>query len=179
MEVNERRLHSSLRERVERGRGGEREEEEEDGGMERVGRKVYSSSNTLKAFENHHVVDINSGQMLSKHTAVLIDSFIVYRLSDLHSGHGEPVPISAQSLSLHQLGICAAAPRHGLSFCAETGLDHRIQNVGGVSMSPDCAIHLWDRGIKAHGRESRLSSQSNLTLTDTENDGKAEHDGGE
>ncbi|XP_053487996.1 teneurin-3 [Ictalurus furcatus] len=156
MEVNDRRLHSSLRERMERGRGGERAEEEEDGGMERLGRKVYSSSDTLKAFENHHVVDINSGEMLSKHTA-------------------------AQSLSLHQLGICSAAPRRGLSFCAETGLDHRVQNAGGVSISPDCAIHLWDRGVKAHGRESRMSSQSNsaLTLTDTENGGKAEHDGGE
>ncbi|XP_060740656.1 teneurin-3 isoform X1 [Tachysurus vachellii] len=154
MEVNERRLHSSLRERVERGRGGVREEEEEDGGMERHGRKVDSSSNTLKAFENHHVVDISSGEMLNKHTA-------------------------AQSLSLHQLGICAAAPRRGLSFCAETGLDHRIQNMGGVAISPDCAIHLWDRGVKAHGRESRLSSQSNstLSLTDMENDGKVEHDG--
>lgn len=85
----------------------------------------------------------------------------------------------AQSLSLHQLGICAAAPRRGLSFCAETGLDHRIQNAGGVSISPDCAIRLWDRGGKAHGCESRMSSQSNstLTLTDTENDGKVEHGG--
>ncbi|KAI5624951.1 teneurin-3 isoform X2, partial [Silurus asotus] len=83
-----------------------------------------------------------------------------------------------QSLSLHQLGICAAAPRHGLSFCAETGLDHRIQSAGGVSFSPDCTIGLWDRGINVHGRESRMSSRSNsaLTLTDTENDGKPEHD---
>lgn len=88
---------------------------------------------------------------------------------------------SAQSLSLHQLGMCAAAPRRGLNFCAETGLDHHIQNTGGVSISPDCAIHLWDRGVKAHGPESRMSSQSNstLTLTDTENDGKVEQDGGE
>lgn len=54
---------------MERGRGGEREEEEEDRRMERLGRKVYSSSDTLKAFEDHHVVDINSGEMLNKHTA--------------------------------------------------------------------------------------------------------------
>ncbi|KAF7706925.1 hypothetical protein HF521_018143 [Silurus meridionalis] len=138
---------------MERGRGGQREEESKDGRMERFGRKVYSSSDTLKAFENHHVMETNSGEMLSKHTA-------------------------AQSLSLHQLGICAAAPRHGLSFCAETGLDHRIQSAGGVSFSPDCTIGLWDRGINVHGRDSRMSSRSNsaLTLTDTENDGKPEHD---
>lgn len=84
---------------------------------------------------------------------------------------------AAQSLSLHQLGICAAAPRRGLSFCAETGLDHRVQNAGGVSISPDCSIQLWDRGVKVHGRDSRTSSQSNspLTLTDMESDGKVEH----
>lgn len=71
MEVKERRLHSSLRERVEGGRGGRREEEEEDGGIERLRRKVYSSSGTLKAFENHHVLEINSGKMLNKHSAGL------------------------------------------------------------------------------------------------------------
>ncbi|XP_053361895.1 teneurin-3 [Clarias gariepinus] len=155
MEVNERRLHSSPRERLERVRGGVRGGE--SGGMERLGRKVYSSSDTLKAFENHHVVDFNSGEMLSKHTA-------------------------AQSLSLHQLGICGAVPRRGLSFCAETGLDHHIQDAGGVSMSPDCGVRLWGRGGKGLGRtESRLSSRSNsaLTLTDTETDGRDEHDGGE
>lgn len=68
MEVNERRLHSSLRERVERGRGGKREE---DRGMERLSRKVHSSSDTLKPFENHHMVDMNSGEMLNKHTTGL------------------------------------------------------------------------------------------------------------
>lgn len=76
MEVNERRLHSSLRERIERGRGGKSEEEEEDGGMERLGRKVYSSSDTLKAFENHHMVDMNSGEMLSKYTTGLSMTYI-------------------------------------------------------------------------------------------------------
>lgn len=61
---------------MERGRGGEREDEEEDGGMERLGRKVYSSSDTLRAFENHHVVDMSSGEMLSKHTAGLSTLYV-------------------------------------------------------------------------------------------------------
>ncbi|RXN22128.1 teneurin-3 isoform X1 [Labeo rohita] len=86
----------------------------------------------------------------------------------------------SQSLSLRQLGICGPAPRRGLSFCAETGLSHHtqlsgadpIQNAGGIS--PDCAM-LW---VKAHGRDSQLSSRSNsaLTLTDTEQDNKSDQE---
>ncbi|KAL0175957.1 hypothetical protein M9458_028287, partial [Cirrhinus mrigala] len=63
-----------------------------------------------------------------------------------------------------------------------TGLSHHtqlsgadpIQNAGGIS--PDCAM-LW---VKAHGRDSQLSSRSNsaLTLTDTEQDNKSDQENG-
>uniref|UniRef100_A0A8B9KB38 Si:dkey-237h12.3 n=1 Tax=Astyanax mexicanus TaxID=7994 RepID=A0A8B9KB38_ASTMX len=95
---------------------------------------------------------------------------------------------AGQTLSLRQLGICGPAPRRGLSFCAETGLHHHVQPAGpdhlqnmGGGISPDCAIRLWGRGMKPHGHDSRMSSQSNsaLTLTDTEQDNKSDHDSGE
>uniref|UniRef100_A0A8C2D9I7 Si:dkey-237h12.3 n=1 Tax=Cyprinus carpio TaxID=7962 RepID=A0A8C2D9I7_CYPCA len=89
---------------------------------------------------------------------------------------------NTNSLSLRQLGICGPAPRRGLSFCAETGLSHhthlsgadQIQSAGGIS--PDCAM-LW---VKAHGRDSQLSSRSNsvLTLTDTEQDNRSDQENG-
>uniref|UniRef100_A0A8B9K8X7 Si:dkey-237h12.3 n=1 Tax=Astyanax mexicanus TaxID=7994 RepID=A0A8B9K8X7_ASTMX len=106
------------------------------------------------------------------------------RQNGLSNRHSAP----CQTLSLRQLGICGPAPRRGLSFCAETGLHHHVQPAGpdhlqnmGGGISPDCAIRLWGRGMKPHGHDSRMSSQSNsaLTLTDTEQDNKSDHDSGE
>ncbi|TRY89048.1 hypothetical protein DNTS_022165 [Danionella cerebrum] len=178
MEVKERRPYCSLsRSRKERGREWEREgnrdEGEGPGNRRHAGsssvltQKSYSSSETLKAFDQHP-----STQGLYGH-----------RMPDMVPRDTEEYRTPGQSLSLRQLGICGPAPRRGLSFCAETGLAHHtqhtgadhLQNVGGLS--PDCAM-LW---VKPHGRDSRLSSRSNsaLTLTDTEQDNKADAGNGE
>ncbi|XP_073710432.1 teneurin-3 isoform X5 [Misgurnus anguillicaudatus] len=179
MEVKERRPYCSLsRSRRERGRDGEREGDKEEGEGYREGpgnrrnaasssvvtQKSYSSSETLKAFDQHP-----STQGLYGH-----------RMPDMVPRDVEEYRAPGQSLSLRQLGICGPAPRRGLSFCAETGLSHHaqlsgadhIQNAGGIS--PDCAM-LW---VKSHGRDSQLSSRSNsaLTLTDTEQDNKSDQE---
>uniref|UniRef100_A0A8B9K5F3 Si:dkey-237h12.3 n=1 Tax=Astyanax mexicanus TaxID=7994 RepID=A0A8B9K5F3_ASTMX len=181
MEVKERQQFCSLsRSRRERRTGGEREE---DGGMEGLGerrhaptsvltQKSYSSSETLKAFD---------------HPAGT-QSLYSHRMPDMVPTEAEEYRAPGQTLSLRQLGICGPAPRRGLSFCAETGLHHHVQPAGpdhlqnmGGGISPDCAIRLWGRGMKPHGHDSRMSSQSNsaLTLTDTEQDNKSDHDSGE
>uniref|UniRef100_W5L7F4 Teneurin transmembrane protein 3 n=1 Tax=Astyanax mexicanus TaxID=7994 RepID=W5L7F4_ASTMX len=178
MEVKERQQFCSLsRSRRERRTGGEREE---DGGMEGLGerrhaptsvltQKSYSSSETLKAFD---------------HPAGT-QSLYSHRMPDMVPTEAEEYRAPGQTLSLRQLGICGPAPRRGLSFCAETGLHHHVQPAGpdhlqnmGGGISPDCAIRLWGRGMKPHGHDSRMSSQSNsaLTLTDTEQDNKSDHD---
>ncbi|XP_076877219.1 teneurin-3 isoform X2 [Brachyhypopomus gauderio] len=178
MEVKERRQNCSLsRGRRERGRGGEGGQEEQgvmEGPADRrlpatsvLTQKSYSSSETLKAF------DQQPGQQMYTH-----------RMPDAAPGEGDDYRAPGQTLTLRQLGLCSGVPRRGLSFCAETGLGHHVQpsgtdhvqNVGGIS--PDCATRLWGRGIKPHGRDSRLSSQSNsaLTLPDAEQDDRSEHD---
>ncbi|XP_016111473.1 teneurin-3-like [Sinocyclocheilus grahami] len=179
MEVKERRPYCSLsRSRRERGRDWEREGDREEGEGYREGpsnrrqtgsssvltQKSYSSSETLKAFDQHP-----STQGLYGH-----------RMPDMVPRDTEEYRAPGQSLSLRQLGICGPAPRRGLSFCAETGLSHhtqlsgadQIQNAGGIS--PDCAM-LW---VKTHGRDAQLSSRSNsaLTLTDTEQDNKSDQE---
>uniref|UniRef100_A0A8C2I3V0 Si:dkey-237h12.3 n=1 Tax=Cyprinus carpio TaxID=7962 RepID=A0A8C2I3V0_CYPCA len=176
MEVKERRPYCSLsRSRRERGRDWEREGDREEGEGYREGpgnrrhtgsssvltQKSYSSSETLKAFDQHP-----STQGLYGH-----------RMPDMVPRDTEEYRVG---LSLRQLGICGPAPRRGLSFCAETGLSHhthlsgadQIQSAGGIS--PDCAM-LW---VKAHGRDSQLSSRSNsaLTLTDTEQENKSDQE---
>uniref|UniRef100_A0A8C2CRD4 Si:dkey-237h12.3 n=1 Tax=Cyprinus carpio TaxID=7962 RepID=A0A8C2CRD4_CYPCA len=181
MEVKERRPYCSLsRSRRERGRDWEREGDREEGEGYREGpgnrrhtgsssvltQKSYSSSETLKAFDQHP-----STQGLYGH-----------RMPDMVPRDTEEYRAPGQSLSLRQLGICGPAPRRGLSFCAETGLSHhthlsgadQIQSAGGIS--PDCAM-LW---VKAHGRDSQLSSRSNsvLTLTDTEQDNRSDQENG-
>uniref|UniRef100_A0A671KT16 Teneurin-3-like n=1 Tax=Sinocyclocheilus anshuiensis TaxID=1608454 RepID=A0A671KT16_9TELE len=128
--------------------------------------KSYSSSETLKAFDQHP-----STQGLYGH-----------RMLDMVPRDTEEYRAPGQSLSLRQLGICGPAPRRGLSFCAETGLSHhtqlsgadQIQNAGGIP--PDCAM-LW---VKTHGRDAQLSCRSNsaLALTDTEQDNKSGQENG-
>uniref|UniRef100_A0A4W4EMW3 Teneurin transmembrane protein 3 n=1 Tax=Electrophorus electricus TaxID=8005 RepID=A0A4W4EMW3_ELEEL len=179
MEVKEHRLNCSLsRARRERGRERGRGEEDEgvtEGPGERrlpatsvLTQKSYSSSETLKAFDQQSATQ----------------PMYAHRMPDAAPGDGDDYRAPGQTLSLRQLGLCSGAPRRGLSFCAETGLSHHVQpsgadhvqNIGGIS--PDCASRLWGRGIKLHGRDSRLSSQSNsaLTLTDAEQDDRSEHD---
>ncbi|XP_072519014.1 teneurin-3 isoform X2 [Salminus brasiliensis] len=180
MEVKDRQQFCSLsRTRRERRIGGERDEEG-DGGMEGLSerrhaptsvltQKSYSSSETLKAFDQ----------------PAATQSLYTRRMPDMVPAETEEYRAPGQTLSLRQLGICGPVPRRGLSFCAETGLHHHVQSAGpdhiqnmGGGISPDCAMRLWGRGMKSHGHDSRLSSQSNsaLTLTDTEQDNKSDHD---
>uniref|UniRef100_A0A4W4ELM0 Teneurin transmembrane protein 3 n=1 Tax=Electrophorus electricus TaxID=8005 RepID=A0A4W4ELM0_ELEEL len=159
MEVKEHRLNCSLS----RGPG-----ERRLPATSVLTQKSYSSSETLKAFDH----------MMAFFLCLYM---VLIGLGDLCFSI-----LAGQTLSLRQLGLCSGAPRRGLSFCAETGLSHHVQpsgadhvqNIGGIS--PDCASRLWGRGIKLHGRDSRLSSQSNsaLTLTDAEQDDRSEHDSG-
>uniref|UniRef100_A0A8C2PPQ7 Si:dkey-237h12.3 n=1 Tax=Cyprinus carpio TaxID=7962 RepID=A0A8C2PPQ7_CYPCA len=167
MEVKERRPYCSLSRRDREEGEGYREgpgNRRHTGSSSVLTQKSYSSSETLKAFDQHP-----STQGLYGH-----------RMPDMVPRDTEEY--RAPGLSLRQLGICGPAPRRGLSFCAETGLSHhthlsgadQIQSAGGIS--PDCAM-LW---VKAHGRDSQLSSRSNsaLTLTDTEQENKSDQENG-
>ncbi|XP_050950398.1 teneurin-3 isoform X10 [Labeo rohita] len=129
--------------------------------------KSYSSSETLKAFDHDSSRLLYGGHVKE----------MVHREADEYSRQG-------QNFNLRQLGICEPATRRGLAFCAEMGLPHRGYSVGAGSdvdtenegvMSPERAMRLWGRGVKA-GRNSCLSSRSNsaLTLTDTEHENKSD-----
>ncbi|XP_030624718.1 teneurin-3 isoform X2 [Chanos chanos] len=180
MEVKERRPYCSLT-RSKRGRDREREGEREEEGhreghAERchtassavLTQKSYSSSETLRAFDQQPAPQLLYG----------------HRVPDMVPRDPEEYRAPGQTLSLRQLGICGPVPRRGLSFCAETGLSHQpgrlrpnhSQSVGGIS--PDNAMRLWGREVKSHGHDSQLSSRSNsaLTLTDTEQDNKSDNE---
>ncbi|KAJ8271773.1 hypothetical protein COCON_G00106320 [Conger conger] len=128
--------------------------------------KSYSSSETLKAFDH------DSSRLLYGS-----------RVKDtVHREADEYTRPAGQNFNLRQLGICEPAARRGLAFCAEMGLPHRGYTAGSepdpqseAVMSPEHAMRLWGRGVKA-GRNSCLSSRSNsaLTLTDTEHDNKSD-----
>ncbi|KAM6972681.1 teneurin-3 [Aplochiton taeniatus] len=185
MEVKERRPYCSLtksRRDKERHYTGSSGESEDCGGGGTQGPRVptqksYSSSETLKAFDQHQ-----------DHTRLLYGTSrttkdMVHRQPDQYARHG-------QHFSLRQLGICEPATRRGLAFCAEMGLPHRGYSVGTASdldteseavMSPERAMRLWGRGgLGKSGRSSCLSSRSNsaLTLTDTEHENKSDSDNG-
>ncbi|XP_056229066.1 teneurin-3 isoform X4 [Seriola aureovittata] len=138
--------------------------------------KSYSSSETLKAFDQHQ----DQTRLLYGTTKGHKD--MVHREQDDYSRQG-------QHFSLRQLGICEPPSRRGLAFCSEMGLPHRGFSVGTAPdldtdsqavMSPERAMRLWGRGglSKSSGRSSCLSSRSNsvLTLTDTEHDNKSDSD---
>ncbi|XP_056229063.1 teneurin-3 isoform X1 [Seriola aureovittata] len=140
--------------------------------------KSYSSSETLKAFDQHQ----DQTRLLYGTTKGHKD--MVHREQDDYSRQG-------QHFSLRQLGICEPPSRRGLAFCSEMGLPHRGFSVGTAPdldtdsqavMSPERAMRLWGRGglSKSSGRSSCLSSRSNsvLTLTDTEHDNKSDSDNG-
>uniref|UniRef100_A0AAV2LMT5 Teneurin N-terminal domain-containing protein n=1 Tax=Knipowitschia caucasica TaxID=637954 RepID=A0AAV2LMT5_KNICA len=141
--------------------------------------KSYSSSETLKAFDQHQ-----------DQTRLLYGTTKGHKEMVRHDHDDYTRP--GQHFSLHQLGICEPPPRRGLTFCSEMGLPHRGFSVGtcpdpdpdsGAIMSPERAMRLWGRGGlgKTSGRSSCLSSRSNsvLTLTDTEHDNKSDSDNGD
>uniref|UniRef100_A0A8C3G6G7 Teneurin transmembrane protein 3 n=1 Tax=Cyclopterus lumpus TaxID=8103 RepID=A0A8C3G6G7_CYCLU len=136
--------------------------------------KSYSSSETLKAFDQHQ----DQTRLLYGTTKGYKD--MVHREQDDYNRQG-------QHFSLRQLGICEPPSRRGLAFCSEMGLPHRGFSVGTAQdvdtdsqavMSPERAMRLWGRGGlgKSSGRSSCLSSRSNsvLTLTDTEHENKSD-----
>ncbi|XP_038570549.1 teneurin-3 isoform X4 [Micropterus salmoides] len=137
--------------------------------------KSYSSSETLKAFDQHQ----DQTRLLYGTTKGHKD--MVHREQDDYR--------QGQHFSLRQLGICEPPSRRGLAFCSEMGLPHRGFAVGTTQdldtdsqavMSPERAMRLWGRGGlgKSSGRSSCLSSRSNsvLTLTDTEHENKSDSD---
>uniref|UniRef100_A0A671XCW0 Teneurin transmembrane protein 3 n=1 Tax=Sparus aurata TaxID=8175 RepID=A0A671XCW0_SPAAU len=135
--------------------------------------KSYSSSETLKAFDQHQDQTRLLYGTTNRHKEM------VHREQDDYNRQG-------QHFSLRQLGICEPPSRRGLTFCSEMGLPHRGFSVGTAQdldtdsqavMSPERAMRLWGRGGlgKSSGRSSCLSSRSNsvLTLTDTEHENNA------
>ncbi|XP_076585560.1 teneurin-3 isoform X1 [Chaetodon auriga] len=140
--------------------------------------KSYSSSETLKAFDQHQ----DQTRLLYGTTKGHKD--MVHHEQDDYNRQG-------QHFSLRQLGICEPPSRRGLAFCSEMGLSHHGFSVGTAQdldtdsqavMSPERAMRLWGRGGlgKSSGRSSCLSSRSNsvLTLTDTEHENKSDSDNG-
>ncbi|AWP06347.1 putative teneurin-3 [Scophthalmus maximus] len=140
--------------------------------------KSYSSSETLKAFDQHQ------DQTRLLYGTAKGHKNMVHREQDDYHRQG-------QHFSLRQLGICEPPSRRGLAFCSEMGLPHRGFSVGTAPdldmdsqavMSPERAMRLWGHGAlgKSSGRSSCLSSRSNsvLTLTDTEHENKSDSDNG-
>ncbi|XP_061736854.1 teneurin-3 isoform X4 [Nerophis ophidion] len=137
--------------------------------------KSYSSSETLKAFDQHQ----DQTRLLYGTTKGHKD--MVHREQDNYN-------IDGHNFSLRQLGICEPPSRRGLVFCSDMGLPHHGFSVpttdldvdGQAVISPERAMRLWGRGgpVKPSGRSSCLSSRSNsvLTLTDTEHDNKSDSD---
>ncbi|XP_031415980.1 teneurin-3 isoform X6 [Clupea harengus] len=144
--------------------------------------KSYSSSETLKAFDQDPSARLLYGGRVKE---------MVHREADEYTRQVriKIYPTNGQNFNLRQLGICEPATRRGLAFCAEMGLPHRGYSVGAGSdvdtenegvMSPERAMRLWGRGVKSGGRGSCLSSRSNsaLTLTDTEHENKSDSENG-
>ncbi|XP_014902034.1 teneurin-3 isoform X3 [Poecilia latipinna] len=140
--------------------------------------KSYSSSETLRAFDQHQ------DQTRLLYGTTKGHKEMVHREQDNYTRHG-------QHFNLRQLGICEPPPRRGLPFCSDIGLPHHGFSVGTAQdvdsesqavMSPERAMRLWGRGGlgKSSGRSSCLSSRSNsvLTLTDTEHENKSDSDNG-
>ncbi|XP_034043467.1 teneurin-3 isoform X3 [Thalassophryne amazonica] len=186
MEVKERRPYCSLTKSRKDKEGpytGSSADSEDCGigsqGLRVPTQKSYSSSETLKAFDQHQ------DQTRLLYGTSKGHKEMVHREQDDYNRQG-------QHFSLRQLGICEPPARRGLAFCSEMGLPHRGFSVGTAQdhldtdsqavMSPDHAMRLWGRGGlgKSSGRSSCLSSRSNsvLTLTDTEHENKSDSDNG-
>ncbi|XP_063060855.1 teneurin-4 isoform X2 [Engraulis encrasicolus] len=163
MEVKERRPYRSLTSR----RDAERRytsssADSEDGG--KINPKSYSSSETLKAFDQ--------------------DSRLAYgsRVKDVVHHEVDEFCRQGADFSLRDLGFGEAVPSHVAAYRPDLGsLPHRDYSVSVGSdadtetdgiMSPEHAVRLWGRQNTKSGRSSCLSSRanSNLTLTDTEHE---------
>ncbi|KAK3531075.1 hypothetical protein QTP70_010379 [Hemibagrus guttatus] len=161
MEVKERRPYRSLTARrdTER-RYTSSSADSEDGKLKP---KSYSSSETLKAFEQdsrvaygtrvkdvvHHEVDEFSRQGAD------------FSLRDL--AFGEPL---APRMVAYRSDM--AMPHRDYSLSIGSDADTETDGI----VSPEHAVRLWGRGNTKSGRSSCLSSRanSNLTLTDTEHE---------
>uniref|UniRef100_UPI0037E7CC8B teneurin-3-like n=1 Tax=Semicossyphus pulcher TaxID=241346 RepID=UPI0037E7CC8B len=176
MEVKERRPYCSLSKSRKDREGPYTDCAISSQGLRVPTQKSYSSSETLKAFDQHQ----DQTRLLYGTTKGHKD--MVHREQDDYNRQG-------QHFSLRQLGICEPPSRRGLAFCSEMGLPHRGFSVGTAQdldadsqavMSPERAMRLWGRGGlgKSSGRSSCLSSRSNsvLTLTDTEHENKSDSD---
>uniref|UniRef100_A0A3Q2VQZ0 Teneurin-3 n=1 Tax=Haplochromis burtoni TaxID=8153 RepID=A0A3Q2VQZ0_HAPBU len=174
MEVKERRPYCSLT----KSRKDKEGPYSGETGLRVPTQKSYSSSETLKAFDQHQ----DQTRLLYGTTKGHKD--MVHHEKDDFNRQG-------QHFSLRQLGICEPPSRRGLPFCPEMPPPHRGFSVGTAQeldtdsqavMSPEHAMHLWGRGGlgKSSGRSSCLSSRSNsvLTLTDTEHENKSDSDNG-
>ncbi|TRY90662.1 hypothetical protein DNTS_005400 [Danionella cerebrum] len=156
MEVKERRPYRSLTSRRDTDRRYTSSSAESEDG--KLNPKSYSSSETLKAFEQEprHTYSTRGKELL----------------------HHQPQEFSRPD----------PGPPHMTAYRTEMGLPHRdySMSVGSDAdtetdgiMSPEHAVRLWGRGNPKSGRSSCLSSRanSNLTLTDTEHE-NTENDGG-
>ncbi|XP_037109860.1 teneurin-3 isoform X5 [Syngnathus acus] len=181
MEVKERRLYCSLT-KAHKDKEGAYPGNSEDcaiGHQEvRVPtQKSYSSSETLKAFDQHQ------DQTRLFYGTSKGHKDMVHREQDEYN-------IDGHHFSLRQLGICDPPSRQGLAFCSEMCLPHggfsvataQDQDVDSQAMmSPERAMRLWDRGgLGKSSQSSCLSSRSNsvLTLTDTEHENKSDSENG-
>uniref|UniRef100_A0A671XBZ9 Teneurin transmembrane protein 3 n=1 Tax=Sparus aurata TaxID=8175 RepID=A0A671XBZ9_SPAAU len=175
MEVKERRPYCSLS-KSRKDKEGPYTGKTAQSGLRVPTQKSYSSSETLKAFDQHQDQTRLLYGTTNRHKEM------VHREQDDYNRQG-------QHFSLRQLGICEPPSRRGLTFCSEMGLPHRGFSVGTAQdldtdsqavMSPERAMRLWGRGGlgKSSGRSSCLSSRSNsvLTLTDTEHENKSDSD---
>ncbi|XP_061129863.1 teneurin-3-like [Syngnathus typhle] len=135
--------------------------------------KSYSSSETLKVFDQHQ------DQTRLFYGTSKGHKDMVHRVQDEYN-------IDGHHFSLRQLGICDPPSRQGLAFCSEMCLPHggfsvataQDQDVDSQAMmSSERAMRLWDHGgLGKSSQSSCLSSRSNsvLTLTDTEHENKSD-----
>ncbi|XP_069496010.1 teneurin-4 isoform X4 [Ambystoma mexicanum] len=159
MDVKERKPYRSLTRR----RDTERRytSSSADSDDNKVPQKSYSSSETLKAYDQ--------------------DSRLAYssRVKDMVHQEVDEFCRAGANFSLRDLGLTEVTPPHGTLYRTDIGLPHCGYSVSAGSdaddadmvLSPEHPVRLWGRSSKS-GRSSCLSSRanSNLTLTDTEHD---------
>ncbi|KAK6299224.1 hypothetical protein J4Q44_G00307340, partial [Coregonus suidteri] len=145
--------------------------------------KSYSSSETLKAFDHHDQRLVYGGCTVAD---------LVHHKADEYNRQG------GNFHTLAELGVCDPAPVHPAAptYCPDLGLLQRGYSLSAGSdpdadsdpegaLSPERAIQLWGGGTgggPGGGVKSRhssgLSSRENsvLTLTDSDNDYKSDHE---
>ncbi|XP_053564649.1 teneurin-4 isoform X3 [Bombina bombina] len=160
MDVKERKPYRSLTRR----RDTERRytSSSADSDDNKIPQKSYSSSETLKAYDQ--------------------DSRICYsnRVKDMVHQEIDEYCRTGGNFTLHELGFGEVTPPHGTLYRTDIGLPHCGYSMTGENdadteadtvLSPEHPVRLWARNTKS-GRSSCLSSRanSNLTLTDTEHE---------